>query len=85
MMSDLLFRIRAIFRRRRVEQELDEELRFHLDRQVEKNLQAGAAREDAARRARLDFGGLDQVKDDARDARGVSTIGGDPHLSADGL
>jgi len=74
MWSDLLFRIRAIFRRNRVEQELDEELRFHLDRQVEKHLQTGGAREEAARRARLDFGGLDQVKEEARDARGVFAL-----------
>lgn len=74
MWSDLLFRIRAIFRRNRVEQELDEELRFHLDRQVEKHLQTGDAREEAARRARLDFGGLDQVKEEARDARGVYAL-----------
>jgi len=74
MLSDLHYRIRAVFRRNRVEQELDEELRFHLDRQVEKNQQAGAAREEAARRARLDFGGLDQVKDDTRDARGVFAL-----------
>jgi len=74
MLSDLLFRIRTIFRRNRVEQELDEELRFHLEHQVEKHLQTGAAHEEAARRARLDFGGLDQVKDETRDVRGVFAL-----------
>ena len=74
MWTDLLFRIRAIFRRDLVERELDEELRFHLERQAEKHLQAGAARAEAARRARLDLGGLGQVKEEARDARGVSAL-----------
>jgi len=74
MGTDLLFRIRAIFRRSRVEQELDEELRFHLDRQAEKHFRTGTAPQEAARRARLDLGGLDQVKEETRDARGVSAI-----------
>jgi predicted permease len=74
MFSDAIFRIRALLRRRTVESELDEELRFHLDQQVEKNLRAGMSREEAMRQARLSVGGMDQVKEECREARGVRVI-----------
>jgi predicted permease len=74
MLSDLLFRLRALFRRRAVEAELDEELRFHFERQVEKFLASGLPREEATRRARLAFGGFDQVKESCRRARGVDFL-----------
>jgi predicted permease len=74
MLSDLRIRLRSLFRRARVEQELDDELRFHMDQQVEKYTRAGASREEALRRVRLEFGGAEQVKEDCRDARGVSFL-----------
>jgi hypothetical protein len=74
MISDLLFRLRAIFRRRSVEKELDDELRFHFEHEVEKLMRAGLTREEASRRARLSLGGMDQVKEECRDARGVSGL-----------
>ncbi len=74
MLSDLLFRLRALFRSKSMETELDEELRVHLEHQVEKYVQSGVPVEVARRRARLEFGGLDQVKEDCRDARGVGFI-----------
>ena len=74
MFSDLLFRLRALLRRDAVEGELDEELRAHFDREVERHLQLGLTREEAARRARLEFGGLDQIKEECRDARGVRSL-----------
>ncbi len=74
MISDLLFRLRAIFRRRSVEKELDDELRFHFEHEVEKLMRSGLSREEASRRARLALGGLDQVKEECRDARGVSVL-----------
>ncbi len=70
MLSDLLFRFRSLFRRSTVEKELDEELRFHLEQQVEKHLRSGLTREEAMRRSRLEFGGLDQVSENCREARG---------------
>jgi predicted permease len=57
-----------------MEAELDEELRAHLERQVEKYIQSGLPSEQAARRARLEFGGLEQVKEECRDARGVNLV-----------
>ena len=74
MLSDLLYRLRALFRRKGMEAGLDEELHTHVEHQVEKDVQSGLAREEAARRARLEFGGLDQVKEECRDARGVNFI-----------
>ena len=71
MLTDLLFRLRALFNRNAVEREMEEELRFHVDRQVEAYENAGLDRAEAMRRARLDFGGLDQIKDEYRDALGV--------------
>lgn len=74
MWSDLLYRLRALFRPRSVETELADELLAHLEQQVEKYVQSGLPHEEAARRARLEFGGLEQVKEECRDARGVNFI-----------
>ena len=74
MLDDLVLRLRSLFRRRTVETELEEELRFHFDKQVAKFIQSGFAREEAKRRARLEFGGMEQLKEEHRDARGVNFI-----------
>ena len=71
MLSDLLFRLRALFRRNAVEAEVDAELRAHLENEVEKYVAAGVPRSEAARRARLALGGLEQVKEQYREARGT--------------
>src|ERR1041384_2473133 len=68
--NDLRYRARAIFRRDAVERELDEELRSHLEHEAEKYARDGMTREEAVRRARLAFGGVDRIKDDARHAGG---------------
>src|SRR5208337_1999751 len=57
-----------------METELDEELRAHLERQAEKYVQSGLSVEEARRRAKLEFGGLDHVKEECRDARGVNFV-----------
>ncbi len=74
MWSDLRVRLRALFRRRAVEADLDDELRFHLERQAEAFALAGLPPEEAARRARLAFGGLEGVKEECRQARGISAL-----------
>jgi predicted permease len=71
MLSDLLIRLRALFRRSAVESELDDELRFHFEQQVEKLVRSGLPLAEARRRARLTIGGSDQIKEQCRDARGV--------------
>jgi predicted permease len=74
MLTDLFHRLRALVARRAVENELDEELRFHFDRLVDSYKKAGASPDDAFRRARLEFGGLDQVKEEYRDSLGTRLV-----------
>ena len=57
--------------RDRLERELDAELRYHFDRQVDDNLRMGMSEDEARRRARLDLGGDDPLKESCRDARGT--------------
>jgi putative ABC transport system permease protein len=57
--------------RGRLEDELDAELRFHFDRLVADSMAEGLSEEDARRRARAEFGGLEAIKDDCREARGT--------------
>jgi predicted permease len=68
---------RRFFRRGLTERQLDAELRFHLDQQTADYVAAGMTPEEARRRARLEFGGLDQVKEECRDvgaARFMETL-----------
>jgi predicted permease len=74
MLSDLRYRLRALFRRHAVETELDQELHFHLEKEVEKYMRSGMTEEESRRRARLAFGGDAQIKEDCRDARGTGLI-----------
>lgn len=64
----------VLFRKDRVEQELDEELRFHLEEEIEKNVQAGMEPGEARRLAHLRFGGVEQVKERVREERGVRPL-----------
>jgi putative ABC transport system permease protein len=69
--SELRYRLRALVARGAMEREMDDELRFHIEREMEKHMAAGLSRAEAERRARLAFGGVERIKDDTRDARGV--------------
>ena len=60
-------RIRSIEGRETLESGLDEEMRFHIDQQTEKHRQAGMGPAEARRLARLKFGGMEGVKEIARD------------------
>ena len=60
--------------RDRLERELDAELRFHFEQQVEDNVRDGMSEDEARRVARAQFGGLDHVKEDCRDARGTRWV-----------
>ena len=61
--SDLQLRLRSLVYRRRVEDELDEELKFHLEMAARKKAAAGVAEAEAVRQARVQFGGIEQVKE----------------------
>jgi predicted permease len=71
MWNDWRIRLRTLLRRGDVERELDDELRAHLERQIEAYENAGLSHADACRRAQIEFGGLEQTKEACRDARGV--------------
>jgi predicted permease len=62
-----------LLRKSYMEDRLDAELRHHFERQVADNLRRGMPEEEARRAARLEFGGLDQVKEDCRDAQWVES------------
>src|SRR3984885_5888670 len=74
MLNDLRFRLRALFRRKTIETELDDELRFHFEHEVEKYKLSGMTQNEATRVARLSFGGQELVKEDCREANGTSFI-----------
>jgi predicted permease len=67
-------RLRSLFRWAQADQEVDEELRDHLERKTEEYVAKGMTQEEAHRRARLDLGGIEQTKEKCRDARRVNWI-----------
>jgi hypothetical protein len=66
--------LRALLRRAQVERELDEELRYHIDRQTDQNIRLGMNPEEARYAARKAFGGMEQAKERSRDARGARWV-----------
>src|SRR5438552_9774106 len=70
----LLHRIAALFRRRGLEKDLDDELRSHLEMAIEINLRKGMSPADARREALRSFGGVEQTKEIYRDQRGLPMI-----------
>ena len=71
MLSRLKTALRALLRRSQAERELDEELRYHIERQTEQNIRLGMNPEEARHAAHKAFGGVEQAKERSRDARGV--------------
>ncbi|HUG81196.1 MAG TPA: permease prefix domain 1-containing protein, partial [Bryobacterales bacterium] len=70
----LQLRLRSLVRRSQVEQELDAELQFHMEQQVEEDLASGLPREEACCAARRKFGSLALVKDETRDTWGAGLL-----------
>jgi len=60
-------RLRSLVQRDSLERGLDQEIRFHIERQTEKNLRAGMTPVEARRQAHLTFGGVERVKERTRD------------------
>src|SRR5947207_536691 len=67
-------RLRSLFRWAQADQELEDELRDHLEQKTEEYVGQGMTQEEAHRRARLDLGGIEQTKEKCRDARRVNWI-----------
>jgi predicted permease len=72
------------FRRARMESEMDAELRFHIETFAEDLIRSGIPRQEALRRARIEFGGIERAKEECRDARAtrlMDGLGGDIRLA----
>jgi predicted permease len=67
-------RWRALLRRPDLDRELDEEVAYHLDQLIQENLAAGMSPERARAAAQKSFGGVEQAKEECREARGVTLI-----------
>ena len=66
--------IAAMLRRSRMERDMDEEMRFHLEARAADLMRSGAPKQEALRQARLEFGAMETAKDQCRDAVGVSFL-----------
>src|SRR5882762_8395660 len=73
-LRSIVQRLTALFRRRRLEDDLDNELRSHLEMSAELNLRKGMSPADARREALRSFGGVEQTKEIYREQRGLPMI-----------
>jgi predicted permease len=74
MFNVLKRRLGALLGRNRLERELDDEVRFHLDKEIEANRARGMSESDARAAALRAFGGVERFKEETRDARGVRVV-----------
>jgi hypothetical protein len=74
MLRTIRLRVRSLFRSRRVDQDLDAELRGHLDRQIELHRAAGLSPADARAAALREFGNIAVIQEQCRDTRSVNLI-----------
>jgi predicted permease len=72
--TDLSERFRALFSRGRADRELDEEMAFHLERDITERISRGADPLEAQRQAHVAIGGVTQVKEAVREARGIRPL-----------
>src|SRR5687767_14854238 len=73
-LRDLFLRLHAMVAPRRVERELDEELAFHIEREIQKHIEDGLSPVDARTRAIVHFGSVSLAADQCRDERGTGLI-----------
>jgi predicted permease len=66
--------LNALFRRGRFEEDMADELRFHIDAYADDLERSGVPRAEARRRARLEFGGVEGIREDCRQARGLRLL-----------
>ena len=71
MFARLRSLVRALTSRGDFEAGLSEELRFHIEQHIEDLVRSGESPEEARRRARIAFGGINTVKEQCREARGL--------------
>ncbi|MBO0858329.1 MAG: ABC transporter permease [Chloracidobacterium sp.] len=71
MLNKLRLRLRALFFKPKMEDDLQAELQFHLEREIEENIVRGMSPDEARYAALRSFGGVERVKEESRDLRGV--------------
>src|SRR5215831_16238131 len=71
----LSLRLRSLFRKGRVEKELSDKLRFHMEKLIEDKVAHGMTREEARYAALRELGGVEQIREECRDMRRVNHIG----------
>src|SRR5262249_48284525 len=71
MLRRLKLKLRVLFHKTEMELELDRELHFHLEREIDQNVQRGMNPEEARAAALRNFGGVERVKEETRDVRGL--------------
>src|SRR5713226_6134159 len=64
----------AMLQRSRMESEMEAELRFHMEAYAQDLVRGGVPHQEALRRARIEFGGVERVKEEGREARGVNLV-----------
>jgi predicted lysophospholipase L1 biosynthesis ABC-type transport system permease subunit len=69
-----IHRLRGLFLKRKLEQDLEDEIRSHIDMQIEDNLRQGMSPDEARYEALRKFGGVEQVKESYRDRRRLSVV-----------
>ncbi len=73
-LQSIFHRVRNLFRRDAIERETDQELRFHLEHEIAQHVSSGMSPEEARRAASLEFCGIEQFKEECREARGVNRL-----------
>src|SRR5262249_38252934 len=73
-LTKIPLRLRSLFDKRGLDRELDDEIRYHLERQTEENVARGMAPDQARRAALAELGGTEAHKEDCRDARRVTWV-----------
>jgi predicted permease len=74
MLRKFLDRCLSLFRKDRMEREMEKEIGFHLEMEIEQNIKKGMSRKEARDAALRSFGGVEQVKEECRDVRGARLI-----------
>src|SRR5262249_37790944 len=69
-----MYWLSRLFRKEKTERQLDSELRFHVDQQIADHIRGGMSPDEARRRAQIEFGGVEGVKEECRESRRVHTV-----------
>jgi predicted permease len=73
-LTKLSHRIRSLFRKNNADVELNEELKFHIEREIQEKIASGINPQEAQRSTMLEFGGLESVREECKDMRRVNLI-----------